>query len=312
MKIVGHCRFSYLGASDTGREVRDLDAAQRLLWNPERMAVRFHLFETITLPSIRHQTDPDFLFAVITSARMPGPYRDRLAALLEGLPNARLILSDKPNITAASREIMAEASNDHRDPSIHFRLDDDDAVAADYVRTLRAAAAGLEPTTVLTFVRGVMGFLDGTVARHRPFQKFAIAIGYAILKEARDDRSPFHIQHHRFAKQNRVHYDNSFPAFHYTRHSTNNTAGYAHTIHHGGDVAAQVVAQSHAAAPELAQGAVTTPEAEAILHAAFPWTTPARLRAAIEATLTPALLPDPSRLPDPAPATQATAAPATP
>ena len=71
MKTFGHCRFSYFGTSDTGRAIVDLDAARQLLWNPLRMAVRFHLFENLTLPSIINQSDQDFSFVIISSRQMP-------------------------------------------------------------------------------------------------------------------------------------------------------------------------------------------------------------------------------------------------
>ena len=71
MKIYGHCRFSYFGQTDTGKAVQTEEDAKALLWNAERMAVRFHLLENIMLPSMIAQTDQDFQFVITTSNEMP-------------------------------------------------------------------------------------------------------------------------------------------------------------------------------------------------------------------------------------------------
>lgn len=291
MKTFGHCRFSFFGHSDTGRAIANLDAARALLWNDQRMAVRFHLFETITLPSIVNQTDPDFTFVVISSEQMPAVHRDRLAALVDGHANIRLHWTAKTDISKASRPILLEASNDGRDRALHFRLDDDDAISVDFVQRLKQAAAPLDPTAVISFPYGVMGYLDDGVARHREFRKHAIAIGYGIVKAPDDFRSPFLIQHRKYADQHPGVTDASFPAYHYTRHSTNNTNGYETVIHREGGVVDIVARNSRKAAPELTGETVATAEAEAIIAKAFPYTTGAQLRAAIERTLDPASLP---------------------
>ena len=290
MKIYGHCRFSYFGQSDTGREIATLEDAKAKLWNPERMAVRFHLFEHITLPSIRHQTDTDFQLVVTTSNEMPDAYQARLDALVADLPNVRVLRTSAPRIRAALLPIMREASEDHTVSACHFRLDDDDAVSVDYVERLRAVAPHLPVESAVTFGRGVMGYMDGDAARHVSFRRDGIAIGFAMVKSPRGDRSPFAVQHIRYIANNPTFSDPSFPAYHYTRHSTNNTNGYASTIHREGGVV-EIVAKN--ARKRLSEGQVTTPEIEADIARAFPWTTGEALRAAIAATLDPAALPTP-------------------
>lgn len=287
MKIYGHCRFSYFGASDTGKAVQTLDDARALLWNPERMAVRFHLFANLMLPSIRAQTDGGFQFVITTSQEMPDPYQARLDALIAGLPNCRILRTASRNINFALRPIMREASDDHQAPALHFRLDDDDALCASYVARLRACAGGLRPSTMITFPKGVLGHTDAGIARHRAFNKNGIAIGLALVKEAGGTRSPFGIQHRAYAQNNPVYCDPTFPAYHYTRHTTNNTNGYDQRIHRSGGVVDIVAQNSHKTHPEFAEGAVTTPEAEAMIAEAFPYTDGAALRQVIATTFFP-------------------------
>ena len=288
MKIFGHCRFSYFGLTDTGREVvSETDAADKL-WNAERMAVRFHLFEEVLLPSIRHQTDPDFTLVVICSELMPSAYHDRLEALVADVPQIRLLRTAKTNISLALKPVMLEASNDRQDPAIHFRVDDDDALGVSYISRLRRVASmGLPPYTLITFPKGVMGFLDGGTARHMPQFKPSIAIGLAVLKAPDDLRTVFHMQHKRYGQYHPTFTDPTFAAFHYTRHTTNNTNGYGQVIHRAGAVPDSVARRALRAFPEFAEGAVTTDKAEEALAEAFPYTTGAELRRVIAATLRP-------------------------
>lgn len=290
MKIFGHCRFSYFGRTDTGKEVLTEADAEAKLWNPDRMAVRFHLFEHILLPSIRAQTDPDFTFVFTCSEAMPTAFHDRLEAALERLPQARIVRTTETDIGRALKPVMVEASNDRQDPAVHFRIDDDDAVSIDYIARLRSAAVGLRPSTMITFPAGVMGFLDSGRGCHRAFNKHAIAIGLAIVKAPTDTRTPFQIQHRTYAQRNPVYTDPTFPAYHYTRHTTNNTNGYDKVIHRSGGVVDIVAQNSRKLHPEFAEGAVSTDEAEAIIATAFPYTSGDELRRVIEASQTPQAL----------------------
>ena len=287
MKIYGHCRFSYFGRTDTGQAIVSEEDARRLLWNAERMAVRFHLFENLLLPSVRAQSDTDFQFVIITSNEMPDMYQVRLDAAIAGMQNIRIHRTSNTAIGRALEPIMIEASNGGEDMAVHFRLDDDDAVCVDYVARLREAAAGLRPTSMITFPKGVLGHTDGDRAVHRAFDKHAIAIGLALVNAPIDTRTPFQIQHRNYARKNPVYADPTSPAYHYTRHTTNNPNGYAQTIHRSGGVVDKVSQNSRKVHPEFSQGAVTTDEAEARLAEAFPYTSGPSLRRIIAATLRP-------------------------
>lgn len=140
MRVIGLCRFSYPGIGGFQVEHDTVDARQAYLYAPDRMEDRFKSFETITLPPLRAQTDPDFTFLIVIGESLPAIYRDRLMALLEDIPQA-VVQSHPPR---RHRKIMQEAINSVRvfddAPCLQFRMDDDDAVACTYVERLRAAA----------------------------------------------------------------------------------------------------------------------------------------------------------------------------
>lgn len=285
MQIWGHCRFAFFGVSDTGREIGTLETAFAKLWHPVRMAVRFHLMETILLPAIRAQTDPDFVLQITTSQLMPDIFQERLDRITADLPQVRILRSARTDLSKALRPAMAEASGGGAEPAVHFRVDDDDAVSADYIARLRRASARVEPGGMVTFPRGVMGFLHDGIARHAMIQKHSIAIGLALVV-APGGRNPFRIQHLRHADGVPSYCDPTFPAYHYTLHSANNTSGYAQLFHLDTSQNRRVrklVAQNK----ELAAGGVTTAKAEAALAAAFPHTTGEALRNAINRAADP-------------------------
>jgi hypothetical protein len=280
MKIWGHCRFSFFGLSDTGREIGSREDAFAKLWHPVRMAVRFHLLETILLPAIRAQTDPDFTFVITTSRIMPDAFHERLATVTADVPQVRILRTPHTDLSKALKSLMTEASVSNTEPSVHFRVDDDDAVSTDYVARLRKASNKVDPGGMITCPTGVVGFLDGDVARHAVFYKHSIAIGLALVTTARSPRQPFRIQHVRHSLGVPSYTDPTFPAYHYTLHSVNNTAGYGQLFHV--DPTQRKRIQSLLKQnKELAAGGVQTSKAGRALAAAFPHTTGEDLRAAI-------------------------------
>jgi hypothetical protein len=142
-QVIGLCRFSYPALGGFQRQHDTPADRARFLYAPERLEERFRAFETVTLPGLRGQTDPDFAFLVVIGEDFP--QRRRLESLLADLPQA-VIRAYPPR---PHREVMREAINTLRDPgaplSIQFRLDDDDGVNLRFVERLRAVARDCRP-----------------------------------------------------------------------------------------------------------------------------------------------------------------------
>jgi hypothetical protein len=140
MQVIGVCRFSYPAVG--GFQVTHRSAAEReaYLYQPERMEERLRLFETVALPGLKAQTDPDFTLIIVTGTSLPPQFRTRLDALVAGIPQVR-IKAEEP---APMREVMKltylEARSNPEEPCLQFRHDDDDAVAIDFVERLKQAA----------------------------------------------------------------------------------------------------------------------------------------------------------------------------
>lgn len=148
MRIVGLCRFSFVGGGDW-RATRNLApdevraaAADRaaLLFDPQRLKARFATFEHLTLASLKAQTDPDFTFVVMASSLMPEGWQDRLERLCAQVPQVVLRYFPVMSAEAAQNMTFEELGIPYR-KTLQFRLDDDDALCADYIEVMRAQTA---------------------------------------------------------------------------------------------------------------------------------------------------------------------------
>ncbi|WP_281967586.1 putative rhamnosyl transferase [Roseovarius nanhaiticus] len=167
MQVIGLCRFSYpaLGGFQIEHETPEARAA--FLYDPVRMDERFATFQTMTLPALRAQTDPDFTLAIVIGDAMPAPLVERLLDLVQDMPQAVVL----PRAPGRHRQVMSEVINHVREdsglPSLQFRMDDDDAVGVTFVRRLREAASGIAPMLARHRYVGI-DFNQGHIARISP------------------------------------------------------------------------------------------------------------------------------------------------
>jgi hypothetical protein len=268
MKILGFCRFSYFGISDTGRAVQTEEDAQRLLYAPERMATRFHLFEHLTAPSIKHQTDSGFRFVVVTSDILPAPYMTRLQRIVAAVPQMELLVTENRDLARVLTPVIRAAAAESGGPTLNFRLDDDDALAVDYVARLRAAAAQVTPPALISFPKGFLLFHHDGPKFGTTFRDY-VAIGLARLNPPEDGRDPFRIQHRTEPRRIPSYVDPRRHAFIYGTHPFNNTGV--------GSEGGRFVGRYLRGNPHL-ESVSSTPEDDAALVEAFPFLTPERLK----------------------------------
>jgi len=134
--VFGMVRFSYVPEESGGFDKtrgKPYAARERIVMDPQRLERRFQLFQAICLPSLAAQPVCRFTGIVLTSDSLPEPFAARLRDLVAPYPNIHAVF-DRPKLT---RQAMADAVR-ARAPSegikLTFRLDDDDAVAADFTR----------------------------------------------------------------------------------------------------------------------------------------------------------------------------------
>lgn len=142
-EIIVVTRFSFLGESGFKS---DFSQKAELLFNPDRLALRLTLFETLTLASLAEQTDKNFHLFVLCSKHMPRWALKRLKALCQaGLPEGNFTVAPRDTGPAAAylRRFLAERLLGK--PAFHTVLDDDDGLSSDFIARLRAKMATLPP-----------------------------------------------------------------------------------------------------------------------------------------------------------------------
>ncbi len=232
--IYGHIRFSFYGLTDTRTQPDDDGVALARLYDETRMARRFFLFENLTLPSLLAQTDRDFRTVIMSSQVMPNRYKERLSALAARLPGAVVEYSHHQRGDLAFHKYMVEASGyKGRYNSVHFRLDDDDAVSVNYIARLREISRILSPSTHITFPSGIFVFPASQtepVGVSMTQQRFLTAIGLATVNGANFQKNPFQMMHGNVWHRWPVVSDPSFAAHIRSQHFDNDTAAYQDRI----------------------------------------------------------------------------------
>lgn len=163
------------------------------------------MFEAITVPSLREQTDQNFHHVILTSSLLPDWAAERLAAIAAREREAHqvTVLAQPP--APAKKHLRNflrdEAACEH---VVHANLDDDDALAVGYVADFRRRVAMVEEEAVgglderprlVSYPRGYcLTFDAGAPSRFYKFGYPFTSAGLAMIAPARG-RNIFAISH---------------------------------------------------------------------------------------------------------------------
>ena len=182
-QIIGLLRFSYPSIGGFRKKHDTAEEAEAFLYDSARLDRRISLFERFTRPCLQHQTDPDFTVLILIGETMPQDAQARLAAMVQDIPQVRILAYPSlPHYRAMRRAYDEVARNDatHRTT---FRLDDDDAVDRDFIKRLRHWADKLadDAPTAIAFNKGL--YVDYTQNPPEIFdatEKTPLAVGTAL------------------------------------------------------------------------------------------------------------------------------------
>ncbi len=203
MRVIGVCRFSYPALGGFKRMHDSVAEREAYLYAPARMALRFAHFETLTLPSIRAQTDPDFTFLIVIGQNMPQQWLAKLQSLCATVPQVKIVAREPLKHRLALQLAIQDELGEERPESLQFRLDDDDAVGVDFVELIRSVARRTrrlrkrEPRTAIEFNTGYSATLsaDGIIAEDVISSFWAC--GLAVHFAQGDARTIMNYGHHK-------------------------------------------------------------------------------------------------------------------
>lgn len=140
MQVIGLCRFSYPALGGFQVEHDTIEERIAYLYASARMEERLTLFEAITLPGIKAQTDPDFTLVVVIGEAMPSEYESRLRDLCASIPQIQIRKEPPERHRLIMQRILNETRTKRSEPCLQFRMDDDDGIAVDFIQELRLTA----------------------------------------------------------------------------------------------------------------------------------------------------------------------------
>lgn len=228
VKTIGVLRFSVLTPTYYAERFDSLEKTAAHLFSPDRMALRFRLFEQLCLPSLIRQSDPDFDAVVLTAESMPSRYMDRLCDLLAPFPNihCRPVGTDKHfQLLKAGYNSIPVGDATHR---ALFRLDDDDAVDTDFIGRTKLIAQtilqmqGADIPFIIAYNRGfyVRATPDGNeifdACEHSP-----LSTGTTLVAPLDHVANPYRFNHRKLAQHYNTFSDISVPGFIRTIHGDN-------------------------------------------------------------------------------------------
>ncbi|MDK3018657.1 glycosyltransferase [Pseudodonghicola flavimaris] len=228
VKTVGLVRFSVLTPTYYSERFKTLEETAAHIFAPERMELRFNLFEKLCLPSLVRQSDPEFDMVVLTAESMPPQYLERLLDLIEPLPNIHCLPVGTENHYKLLQKGYNAVSKEGYSHRILFRLDDDDAVDIDFVkRTKKIATAMLKlqgPKTpfVIAYNRGFYVRSTGETAEiFDACERAPLSTGTTLVAPSGSSYNPYRFNHRKLAQHFNTYSDISVPAFIRTIHGDN-------------------------------------------------------------------------------------------
>lgn len=207
IEAIGLCRFSYPAIGGFQVDHATPSTRAQYLYAADRLDERFRLFETVTLPSLRAQTDQDFTLLVVIGQDLPAARQDQLRALLADLPQA-VVQAHAPG---RHRDVMAAAISAVRKPehqiSLQFRIDDDDAIGRSFIARLRETVQDTRAVFARTR-RLAIDFTNGHILRAsasgihaRAVKRTGWAPGLAVALRADAPRTVMNFAHHKLWQQ---------------------------------------------------------------------------------------------------------------
>ncbi|NRB03989.1 MAG: hypothetical protein HRU30_12060 [Rhodobacteraceae bacterium] len=206
MEVIGLCRFSYPALGGFQVEHDSIEDRKAYLWSEARLEERFRLMETIALPCLRAQTDPEFTFVILIGDDFPNRHSDRLHDLVSGMPQVHIVAEPPRNNREVAKDLLNQARAHPDKPCIQFRYDDDDAVAVDFVEKARQAAkdtkvlAAKHVSIAFDWQQGYVAELDHTGISAAPIQRALNTAALGMFISGGSTRTIHNFAHHKISR----------------------------------------------------------------------------------------------------------------
>ncbi|MEP4309396.1 MAG: glycosyltransferase, partial [Lentilitoribacter sp.] len=202
-KTIGVMRFSVLTPTYYNEKFDSLEKIAAHIYSDSRMALRFHIFEKLVLPSLAKQSDPDFNLVILSGQAMPEKHKKRLNDLIAPYTNMRVDYVDTEDHYQLLKKGFQSVPLEGATQRLMFRLDDDDAVGIMFIERLKVIAEGLtnlmgdKVPQVIAFNRGFHVRIEpeGENEVFDTCERFPLSTGMALLAPAEYPNNPYRYNH---------------------------------------------------------------------------------------------------------------------
>ena len=232
VQIKGLVRFSYLSEGGYAMSKKGIDAVREILYDPDRLARRFMLFERLALHSIKMQRNTDFKVGVLVGETLPEDAKAHLKALVRDVPQIKLItLPVLPISHALKRAFKAMGDDPEATHTATFRLDDDDAMhrlTTDRIAKLSRALLEFRNAKnpfAIGFNRGF--YLDAAAGKQiisEWYEKTPLGIGLALVAPVDAPMNVFRRNHRRLGEYFDCHIEIERPMYIRSVHEDNDSS----------------------------------------------------------------------------------------
>lgn len=208
VQIKGLIRFSYLSEGGYAISSQGTDAVRDILYDPDRLARRFLLFERLALHSIRFQRNENFKIGVLVGDSFPPDAKAHLKSLVKDVPQIQILtMPVLPTAHATIRAFNALEDDPEATHTATFRLDDDDAMhrlTTDRIAKLSTSFLGMRNAKVpfcIGFNRGF--YLDaekGNQIIKEWYERTPLGIGLTLVAPVDVPTNVFRRNHRRIGE----------------------------------------------------------------------------------------------------------------
>jgi hypothetical protein len=171
-----------------------------LVLSEDWLSHRFKLFETYCFPSVRNQTNQDFVWYVFFDTQTPEPYRSKILELHRVYSNFRpLFINDFTELLPVVRAEIRKSLTPENTHVLTSRMDNDDSIHQEYVSEIQKTFKG-QSEILVDIIDGYNLSIEPTVklgkirSHLNPFS--------SLIEEANDPKTVLSRSHTDWTKEN--------------------------------------------------------------------------------------------------------------
>jgi hypothetical protein len=151
--------------------------------DPEFLSRRFALFEQICLPSVKAQTNKNFLWLMLLDAALPAQFKEKVEKYRSIVGLIPVYVESRETLLDSVRRVVREHTDAECKYLITTSLDSDDAISKDFLQLVQAQFRQQE----FEFVNFLFGYLYRTSEQKLYLREWLTSPFYSLIESYNDD-----------------------------------------------------------------------------------------------------------------------------